>query len=146
MARYRKAGIAVDLSITYYSAQVDGREAAAAENGAEEVGRWQTTSSATTEIEIDGRTVVVREIDIKSTNAQRRSFAWYYSSGCTTAGRLKAKICAARDRLLGSPSPGAFVVASTLQAADGQGLAALRDFSAQLRVEQILPRSNLERN
>jgi EpsI family protein len=113
----------MDLSVTYYDAQRDGREAAAAGNGPAEAGRWHMAASET--VVIPGGGLTVAAATVEANGRVRRVFYWYDAGGCVTASRLHAKLCTARERLLHHSSVGAFVAVS----AEGDGAAVDADLS-----------------
>jgi EpsI family protein len=103
----------VDVAVVVYRAQRDGREAAAAGNAPTESGVWEPISRREIPLKVGTTEIRATETRARTNNAVRLIVTWYESGNCTTASRLRAKICSAQIRLRGLPATGAFVALST---------------------------------
>lgn len=140
--QYLRGSTAIDFSVTAYAAQVDGREAASAENGPAPATRFETVSRGSAEVSIGPSKTRVATAVIRSSAGPRLVAHWYVSSGCITASRVTAKLCAARDRLMARASPGAFMAVSLPMHSDPAAtIADIESFTAALRLGELLPSS-----
>jgi len=147
-ASYEHDGHAVELAVTVYAAQRDGREAAAAGNGPAETPRWQVIGTAHQPLSVSGIDFKAAAATVEGDSSKRIVLYWYDTAGCLTASRLLAKICAARERIQGRVATGAFVAVSSAYTNDPDtAQRALRDFAANLTpFATAAPHSSFEGN
>jgi len=122
----------IDIAATLYNPQREGREAAAADNGAVAAGSaWSHTRLGVKNVNVGARDVAAAYATLTARPGARRVFYWYEVGGCRGASRLQAKLCAAREKISGRASPGIFVAVSAAENGDPAGAdAALTDFLA----------------
>jgi exosortase A len=132
-ASYEWNGARADVAIVAYRAQADGQEAASADNQPA-AAPWSAMSQGTAIIETTAAPVPVSATVIRNGQTLRSVLSWYDSAGCTTASRLKAKVCAALARARGHTAPGAFVAVSAAHEPEGIADAALVALARELVV------------
>jgi len=126
-------GRQVDVAITHYFSQREGREAAAAGNGAAEPGTWTVLRTVDLIVRLAETDARVAAAALQGRSTLRTALYWYDTAGCQTASRLRAKICVARQRLRGRAPPGAFVAISAEHGVDPAGAEQdLRDIAQRL--------------
>jgi len=131
----RGPGEWVEVVAALYQAQHDGREAAAAGNGPADGGAWRVLRAGTQAVRVADTDFTASAATVQAGSSLRAVVYWYETDECLTGSRLRAKICAARQRLSGHPSTGAFVALSAVQGSDqvaAEGL--LRDVAQRLPV------------
>lgn len=141
-SRYENGDRTIDITVAYYSAQFDGHEAASALNSPAGSMNWEIGARGSRRIKIGASNVSVTTTELRSPNEPRLAISWYQSSGCTTASRLIAKACAARSRLTGGNSTGAYLAISAPIRNDApQAMAVIEEFAGSLQVSEMLPGS-----
>lgn len=133
VARYSDGSRAAEIAIAYYASQFDGHEAAAGQNSPASAPDWEVGRRGSREIVVQGKSVAAATAELRSPREPRVALSWYESSSCVTASRLIAKACAARERVFGQTSSGAYVALSapTGENAD-TAFAAMEDFARAL--------------
>jgi exosortase A len=98
----------IDLVAAVYAVQRQGREAAAAGN--QPIGDgWHQT--AVTTLTLPRGEIAVTHL--RRGEDRRIAASWYEGHNCTSASRLRTKLCTLRARLTGGSTAGSFVVLST---------------------------------
>ncbi len=122
--RYIAASQGVDLFIAYYWRQRPEAELVAWGNRVADEGTWHLLSSATRQVEVEGRRLAVTETRLLA-KKQRRRIVWHWNwvDGRFTANQLAAKFLQAKTRLLTGEQRAAFIAVS---AEETDGAAAAR--------------------
>jgi EpsI family protein len=112
-APYIKGDQGVDLFIAYYWRQRPEAELVAWGNQVADRITWHPLSSATREVEVEGRQLVVTETRMLA-KKQRRRLVWHWNwiDGQFTAGQLEAKLLQTKTRLIAGEQRAAFIAVS----------------------------------
>jgi exosortase A len=100
---------------------------------------WAMTSERYTDVQLDGRTVRVQEVNLRERNINRVVWSWYWVGGEFTASPLHARFLEAKERSLRLHAGGAIIAVSTEGDAEGLDPAILlQDFLKHSSIEQYL--------
>jgi EpsI family protein len=117
---YELAGQRVQVYIAYYTHQREGAEVVNGENKIAAAREWSSISKQTRSIEVQGKTMRVRETHLRSSDGDRTVWNWYLVRGQRTATPYYAKWLQAEALFLGGPQSAAAIAISTVpQHSDG---------------------------
>ncbi len=120
--RYIAAGQSVDLFIAYYWRQRPEAELVAWGNRVADERTWHRLSSATRQVEVEGRQLAVTETRLLAKQRRRIVWHWNWIDGRFTASQLAAKLLQTKTRLLTGEQRAAFIAVS-VEETDGTAAA-----------------------
>ena len=103
----------VHLVLALYVSQHQGKELISQTNTLVDKKRWRLLMEGWHETRVDGQSLTVRENRLRSPEANRLIWSWYWVDGRFTSNAYLAKLLYAKEKLLGRPGHSALLAVGT---------------------------------